>query len=46
LHIDEELMQELAAIKDAVRPHHILFVADADRPDAVNQALGLTPARG
>jgi signal recognition particle subunit SRP54 len=41
LHIDEELMQELAAIKDAVRPHHILFVADAmTGQDAVNQALG------
>jgi signal recognition particle subunit SRP54 len=41
LHIDDELMQELAAIKDAVRPHHILFVADAmTGQDAVNQALG------
>jgi signal recognition particle subunit SRP54 len=41
LHIDEELMQELAAIKDAVRPHQILFVADAmTGQDAVNQALG------
>ena len=41
LHIDEELMQELAAIKDAVRPHHILFVADAmTGQDAVNQASG------
>ena len=41
LHIDEELMQELAAIKDAVHPHHILFVADAmTGQDAVNQALG------
>jgi signal recognition particle subunit SRP54 len=41
LHIDEELMQELAAIKDAVRPHHILFVADSmTGQDAVNQAQG------
>lgn len=41
LHIDEELMQELSAIKDAVRPHQILFVADAmTGQDAVKQALG------
>ncbi len=41
LHIDEELMQELTAIKDAVRPHQILFVADAmTGQDAVNQASG------
>jgi len=41
LHIDEELMEELAAIKDAVRPHQILFVADSmTGQDAVNQALG------
>jgi signal recognition particle subunit SRP54 len=41
LHIDDELMQELAAIKDAVQPHHILFVADAmTGQDAVNQASG------
>jgi signal recognition particle subunit SRP54 len=41
LHIDEELMHELSAIKDAVRPHHILFVADAmTGQDAVNQAKG------
>lgn len=41
LHIDEELMQELSAIKTAVRPHHILFVADAmTGQDAVNQAKG------
>ena len=41
LHIDEELMQELAAIKNAVRPHQILFVADSmTGQDAVNQALG------
>jgi len=41
LHIDEELMQELASIKDAVRPHQILFVADSmTGQDAVNQAVG------
>ena len=41
LHIDEELMQELSSIKDAVRPHQILFVADSmTGQDAVNQAQG------
>jgi signal recognition particle subunit SRP54 len=29
LHIDEELMKELTEIKDKIRPHEILFVADA-----------------
>ncbi|HEY3167910.1 MAG TPA: signal recognition particle protein, partial [Candidatus Binatia bacterium] len=47
LHIDEELMQELAAIKDAVRPHHVLFVADSmTGQDAVNQALGFDAKLG
>jgi signal recognition particle subunit SRP54 len=47
LHIDEELMQELASIKDAVRPHHILFVADSmTGQDAVNQALGFDAKLG
>ena len=47
LHIDDELMQELEAIKDAVRPHHILFVADAmTGQDAVNQALGFDTRLG
>ena len=41
LHIDEELMQELTAIKSAVQPHQILFVADSmTGQDAVNQAKG------
>jgi signal recognition particle subunit SRP54 len=41
LHIDDELMQELSAIKDAVRPYQILFVADSmTGQDAVNQAIG------
>ena len=32
-HIDEPLMQEMADIRDAARPHEILLVADAlDRP--------------
>lgn len=39
LHIDEELMQELSAIKSAVSPREILFVADAMiGQDAVNVA--------
>jgi len=29
LHIDEELMRELSEIKEKIRPHEILFVADA-----------------
>jgi signal recognition particle subunit SRP54 len=41
LHIDEELMEELLSIKNTVRPHQILFVADAmTGQDAVNQAIG------
>ncbi|MGH7833906.1 MAG: signal recognition particle protein, partial [Candidatus Binatia bacterium] len=41
LHIAEELMQEVMAIKQAVQPHHILMVADAmTGQDAVNQAQG------
>jgi signal recognition particle subunit SRP54 len=47
LHIDEELMQELLSIKDAVRPHQILFVADAmTGQDAVNQASGFDSQLG
>jgi signal recognition particle subunit SRP54 len=47
LHIDEELMQELSSIKDAVRPHQILFVADAmTGQDAVNQASGFDKQLG
>jgi len=39
LHIDEELMQELITIRDAVRPSEILFVADAmTGQDAVKSA--------
>jgi signal recognition particle subunit SRP54 len=47
LHIDEELMQELSSIKDAVRPHQVLFVADAmTGQDAVNQASGFDSQLG
>jgi len=49
LHIDEDLMNELAAIKKHLNPHEILFVADAmTGQDAVNVAakfdelLGIT----
>lgn len=39
LSIDEEMMKEIAAIKDAVTPHEILFVVDAmTGQDAVNTA--------
>ena len=39
LHIDEELMQELKNIKSEIKPHEILFVADAmTGQDAVNVA--------
>src|SRR3990170_4334307 len=39
LHIDEELMQELKNIKSDIKPHEILFVADAmTGQDAVNVA--------
>ncbi len=49
LHIDEELMDELVKIKEKVKPHEILYVADAMQgQDAINTAeefhrrLGLT----
>jgi signal recognition particle subunit SRP54 len=39
LHIDEEMMQEVASIKDTTKPHEILFVVDAmTGQDAVNTA--------
>jgi signal recognition particle subunit SRP54 len=39
LHVDEEMMQEVEAIRDRVRPHEILFVVDAmTGQDAVNTA--------
>ncbi|RJP56692.1 MAG: signal recognition particle protein [Candidatus Auribacter fodinae] len=37
LHIDDQLMAELEALKDVIQPHEILFVADAmTGQDAVN----------
>ena len=45
LHIDEELMAELAAIKEAVNPSDILLVADAmTGQDAVNIAKSFDEA--
>ena len=45
LHIDQELMAELTAIKDAVRPSDILLVADAmTGQDAVNIAKAFDEA--
>ncbi|MCD6375206.1 MAG: signal recognition particle protein [Caldisericaceae bacterium] len=39
LHIDEQMMQELVNIKNRIRPHEILFVADGmTGQDAVNTA--------
>ena len=39
LHVDEEMMQEVASIKDITKPHEILFVVDAmTGQDAVNTA--------
>ena len=39
LHIDDELMGELTQIKETIKPHEILFVADAMLgQDAVNSA--------
>ncbi|NOX89498.1 MAG: signal recognition particle protein [Calditrichaeota bacterium] len=39
LHIDEQMMEELVRIKNRIRPHEILFVADGmTGQDAVNTA--------
>ncbi|SMO63507.1 signal recognition particle protein [Gracilimonas mengyeensis] len=39
LHVDEEMMNEVAEIKEAVNPHEILFVVDSmTGQDAVNTA--------
>jgi signal recognition particle subunit SRP54 len=47
LAIDEELMQELAAIKDAVRPENILLVVDSMiGQDAVKTAKGFNERLG
>ncbi len=41
LQIDEELMEELERLKAAVRPHHVVFVADAmTGQEAANVAAG------
>jgi signal recognition particle subunit SRP54 len=41
LHIDDELMQELKSIQEALKPRHVLLVADAmTGQDAVRQAQG------
>jgi len=47
LHIDEELMAEIVATRDAVEPDEILFVADAmTGQDAVNVAKSFNDALG
>jgi len=39
LHIDDQMMEELAQIKEVVKPHEILFIADGmTGQDAVNAA--------
>ena len=39
MHVDEAMMREVEAVRDAVRPHEILFVVDAmTGQDAVNTA--------
>lgn len=39
LHVDEEMMHEVASIKESTKPHEILFVVDAmTGQDAVNTA--------
>lgn len=39
LHVDEDLMQEVAAVRDVVKPHEILLVVDSlTGQDAVNVA--------
>lgn len=40
LHVDEEMMRELATIKEKLQPHEILFVVDSmTGQDAVNAAV-------
>ena len=47
LQIDEELMDELARLKAALNPHHIIFVADAmTGQEAANIAAGIPRAAG
>ena len=41
LHIDVEMMSELSSIKEILKPHHVLFVADGmTGQDAVNAVQG------
>ena len=49
LHIDEELMEELRSIKEAVKPSEVIYVADAmqgqtalETAKAFHEAVGLT----
>ena len=47
LHVDEELMDELKAVKSAVKPHEILLVVDSmTGQDAVNVATAFDDALG
>ena len=47
LQIDEELMEELVRVKQAVKPHEILLVVDAlTSQDAVNAAQGFNEKLG
>jgi signal recognition particle subunit SRP54 len=47
LHVDEELMIEVAAVRDAATPHQTLLVADAmTGQDAVNVAKAFTDRLG
>lgn len=47
LHIDQEMMSEIIAIKDAVNPHEVLLVVDAmTGQDAVNAASSFNEAVG
>ncbi len=47
LHIDEELMDELKRVRDAVKPHEVLLVVDAlTGQDAVTAAEGFNGAIG
>jgi len=41
LHIDDEMMGELSGVADILKPHHVIFVADAmTGQDAVNAVKG------
>ena len=40
LHVDDELMQEIVAIREAVKPSDLLFVADAMTGQDVVRSAG------